>query len=416
MKIPFGLRVSDSRMVDLTEVPNGDRCGCICPGCEAPLIARQGAVNEWHFAHAKGADCANAVESALHRMAKQLIMERQQVYVPPRMMERKTDGPYDEVDNIYRWRETLTAEVQAEGLINLSACEEERKVETRRPDILARIGDNPIAIEVAFTHFCDADKLEWIKMRNLTTLEIDIGLPQETTLHGMRDALEERLFTTASSSVWLYHVGDENCTRLLDEREQQLRLQHAEADAAFEAKAAHKRADRKRKDEFKDKIKNIDATNIKITHELTLQVAYSKIRCTMKGHGYFPSVPDHLKQLIADTASRFGGRYNKTYHIWEFNPPTNQVIALYQDLNAHIEQQLANLREPQNPQELPAPSPSPTPSPEIHRKFRDENEREHFEERAAIMEFEAGLPREEAEQSAFSEILKRRVEQDNTSN
>lgn len=404
MKIPFGLRISDSRMVDPTEVPNGDRCGCICPGCDASLNARQGDVNEWHFAHAKGADCANAVESALHRMAKQLIMERQQVYVPPRVMERKADGPYDEEDHIYRWRETLTAEVQAMGLVNLSDCEEERKVDDRRPDILARIGDTPIAIEVALTHFCDIDKLEWIKARNLTTLEIDIGLPPEITLHEVRDTLEKRLFTTASNSVWLYHSGDESCARLLDEQEQQLRLQHAEADAAFEVEVAHKRADKKRKDEFKAQIRDIDAENIKLTRDLTLRVAYSKIRCTMKGHGYFAGVPDHFKQLIVDAANRFGGRYNKAYKTWEFNPPTDKVIALYRDLNAHIEQRLAELSEPQKPQEPPTPS----PSSESYRTFRDEGEREHFEERAAILKFEAGLSREEAERTAFVQILKRR--------
>lgn len=324
----------------------------------------------------------------------------------------QADGPYDEEDYIYRWREILTAEVQAEGLINLSDCEEERKVDTRRPDILARIGNTPIAIEVAFTHFCDADKLEWLKSRNLTTLEIDIRLPPETTLHEVRNALEERLFTTASNSEWLYHAGDENCARLLDEQEQQLRLQHAEGDAAFEARVVHKRAEKKRKDEFKAQIRDIDDIKTKLTRDLTLRVAYSKIRCTMKGHGYFPDVPEHLKQLIADTANRFGGRYNKTYNIWEFNPPTNQVITLYQDLNAHIVQRLAELSEQRRPQE----SPTPNPLPEIHWKFLGEGERERFEELAAIMEFEAGLPREEAEQSAFVQILKRRVEKGNIAN
>lgn len=409
MKIPFGLRTSDSRMVDPTEVPNGDKCGCTCPGCDSPLIAKQGDVKEWHFAHAKGADCANAVESALHRMAKQLIMELQQVYVPGRLMERKAVGPYDEVDNIFRWQEILSAKVQTEGLVNLSDCKEEQKVDTRRPDILARIGDTAIAIEVAFTHFCDEEKLEWIKMRNLTTLEIDIGLPPETTLHEMRNALEERLFTSASSSVWLYHAGDENCTRLLDEQEQQLRLQHANADTAFEVKLVQKRANKKRKDEFKAQIRDIDSENIKLTRDLTLRIAYSKIRCTMKGHGYFAGTPDHLKQLILNTAKCFGGRYNKDYETWEFNRPPDQVITLYREIITHIEHQIDELRKPKQ-------APTPSPSPERTRKFRDEGERETFEEHAAILEFEAGLPRNEAEQIAFVEILKRRVKQDNSAN
>jgi hypothetical protein len=325
------------------------------------------------------------------------------------MMNRTVNGPYDEVDNIYRWRETLSAEVQVGGVVNLLACEEERQIDTRRPDIFARIGDTPIAIEVAFTHFCDAEKLVWIEAHNLTTLEVDIRLPPETALNEMRSALEERLFTTASSSVWLHHAGDEICKRLLDTREQQLRFEHAKADAAFERRAAQKKAMKSRKDEFKALIKDIDAKNIKLTGELTLRIAYSKIRCTMKGHGFFAGLSDHLKHLIIDAGKRFGGEYNKAYNQWEFSPPTDQVIELYRKLGTYIEQRLGEKNPPQKPQEPPVSS----SSVEAHR-FRDEGERECFEERAAILEFDGCLSRREAEQSAFVQILLRRAEQDNS--
>lgn len=44
----------------------------------------------------------------------------------------------------------------------------------------------PIAIEVAFTHVCDQDKIEWMSARNLTTLEIDIFIPQSTSVNSRR--------------------------------------------------------------------------------------------------------------------------------------------------------------------------------------------------------------------------------------
>jgi len=49
--IPFGLRSADQRLVDVSEVPQGGGCGCICPSCRASLIARQGHIKQWHFAH-----------------------------------------------------------------------------------------------------------------------------------------------------------------------------------------------------------------------------------------------------------------------------------------------------------------------------------------------------------------------------
>ena len=33
------------------DVPKGAGCGCFCPTCKSPLVAKQGFENEWHFAH-----------------------------------------------------------------------------------------------------------------------------------------------------------------------------------------------------------------------------------------------------------------------------------------------------------------------------------------------------------------------------
>jgi hypothetical protein len=35
----------------VASVPRGRHCGCICPSCSTPLVARQGKQKEWHFAH-----------------------------------------------------------------------------------------------------------------------------------------------------------------------------------------------------------------------------------------------------------------------------------------------------------------------------------------------------------------------------
>lgn len=393
-------------MVAPTEVPNGEGCGCVCPGCNVSLVAKQGTINEWHFAHAKGADCANATESALHRMAKQLIMDRQQVFVPERKLEQRANGPYDDVSGEYSWREVLSVEIQAEGLVNLFNCAEEQRVETRRPDVLAYIGGSRIAIEVAFTHFCDAQKLEWLIERNLTTIEIDIGLPPDTPLAEIRAALEMRLFETATYSAWLYHAGDIDALKQLEENERRLRLSHVETDRAFEAILARRKADRKRKDEFKAQIREIDACTIRLNRGLTVRVAYSEIRCTMEGQEYFDANNDRFKQLILDTAMAFKGRYNEKYGIWEFRRPPDEVFPLYRSLLEGIRQRLTEL------QEQKATPTRDNPAPTSSHRFRDEDEQELFEELAAIKEFEGGMPRGDAERSAFVEILKRRVNLD----
>lgn len=62
---------TEGKLVHISSVPNGEACGCTCPGCGSKLVAKnKGQHNQHHFAHIGGSDCVRAVESALHLMAK----------------------------------------------------------------------------------------------------------------------------------------------------------------------------------------------------------------------------------------------------------------------------------------------------------------------------------------------------------
>lgn len=49
--IPFGLDTASGKLVDVGSVKRGNACGCVCPSCKTPLVARHGDEKEWHFAH-----------------------------------------------------------------------------------------------------------------------------------------------------------------------------------------------------------------------------------------------------------------------------------------------------------------------------------------------------------------------------
>jgi len=49
--VPFGLNIENEQLVDVGNVDRGNACGCICPSCKTPLVARHGDKKEWHFAH-----------------------------------------------------------------------------------------------------------------------------------------------------------------------------------------------------------------------------------------------------------------------------------------------------------------------------------------------------------------------------
>ncbi len=89
MKVPFGLQKSTDKFVDVAEVENGKKCGCKCPSCELNLIARQGAITDWHFAHDTSNDVNNRYEEceysyheSVRLMLRNLIAEGNKLLVP----------------------------------------------------------------------------------------------------------------------------------------------------------------------------------------------------------------------------------------------------------------------------------------------------------------------------------------------
>lgn len=75
--IPFAYSRTLKRLVDVTEVPRGLACCCICPSCSMRLQARQGEVYEHHFSHYDKAHskCEYSYWVSIRDMAKQILKE-----------------------------------------------------------------------------------------------------------------------------------------------------------------------------------------------------------------------------------------------------------------------------------------------------------------------------------------------------
>lgn len=59
------------------EVAKGGDCGCFCPACRSPLVAKKGRINEWHFAHESGQERPECLVGALNLFSR-LLMEHLQ--------------------------------------------------------------------------------------------------------------------------------------------------------------------------------------------------------------------------------------------------------------------------------------------------------------------------------------------------
>lgn len=192
--MPFGLR--EGRLYEPLQVESGLKCGCTCPGCGAPLVARHSASGRVisNFAHYAGADCATGFETAVHLAAKQLIVDRMTLFLP----EVTARVPGTGLGGGARGREGL---VRPAGLRNLNAVRVEEYLGGIRPDLVVSIGGEEVLVELAVTHFVDDVKLARIQVLDMPTVELDLSELREMNF----EALKNALFTNSRRAQWVWH-------------------------------------------------------------------------------------------------------------------------------------------------------------------------------------------------------------------
>jgi hypothetical protein len=157
-QLSYGLS-SDGRLVHVSEVERGLRCGCRCAACGGALVARRGDIRAAHFAHHASAECAGAWETTLHLLAKQVLSGSNRVLLPEAVAT--VDG--------------LTERVARAAWFTYGAVREEVDLGSVRPDVVVTGKGRDLLVEVAVTHFCDAEKVAKLRGRDLPAIEIDLS-------------------------------------------------------------------------------------------------------------------------------------------------------------------------------------------------------------------------------------------------
>ena len=222
--VPFGFK--DGVLYEPQQVSNGKECGCFCPGCKHPLIARQNAQTP-HFAHAVGEDCKQGFETAVHLAAKQLIAERLELSLPPAVIHYP--GGYGERPS--------TQPLYTYNLKTLSEVRIEPWLDGFRPDIVVVEAGKQmeILVEIAVTHWVDVTKLQKIKKRGVHTIEIDVSKAREKMDFAL---LNQFLFDVPSQAKWLYHPEVEQYeNEYVEKRKKEWEAQKQALEASEQEKA-----------------------------------------------------------------------------------------------------------------------------------------------------------------------------------
>lgn len=240
LRVPFGLK--DGRALAPSEVGKGKTCGCVCPSCGAPLVAKAQVSRDRraHFAHLAGAGCRTGRETGIHLRAKQLIADHLRLFLPA------WDGSPPDMPNPPSARDIDGVlhegfRIDVPGKVtSLRSAEMEARLEGYVPDILARDDEGTLLIEIRVTHAVGETKAERVAADGRRLLEIDLSGMDRDLPHDP-EAFEWTVLEDPAIRHWVAHPGAvarwHESKAELEERISQRNAEIEEARRAAEAEA-----------------------------------------------------------------------------------------------------------------------------------------------------------------------------------
>lgn len=187
IQLPYGLK-DGAQPVHISEVPTGLACGCSCPQCGKRLVAKKGRLVVHHFAHyaTQAAQCTWATESALHRLAKDILAGEKAIWLPatPLLLPG-------------------TPRAKDEGWFPYETARLEERINDVRADLLLTNGTDAVMVEIAVSHFCNEAKIQKIEAAGVSAIEINLsGFDLFNSDLDLRSALLKE-----APRTWLFHTN-----------------------------------------------------------------------------------------------------------------------------------------------------------------------------------------------------------------
>ncbi|MGY0635127.1 hypothetical protein [Luteimonas sp. A478] len=254
LRVPFGLR--EGRVWAPREVDPGLACGCICPACHQPLVAKAIASSKRvpHFAHCGEVACETGAETGIHLRAKQVIADRMRVLLPSwggNLLDKP--NPPAGRDNLRRPHEGERIDIPGYESV-LREVHPEYVMDGFTPDVHAIDADGELLIEIRYTHAVDEQKAQRVRAGGYRMIEIDLSGMDRDTPHDP-DAFERLVLDEPGNRAWISCPAKEaawaESKRQLDARIDEINRQ-IEEQALCEQREARQRLETLRQD-AKDK-------------------------------------------------------------------------------------------------------------------------------------------------------------------
>ena len=183
LDLTWGLLHGD--LVHIDDVENGLSCNCCCPECHGILVAKQGTgLRRPHFAHHIDAApaCNNAQESALHRIAKEILLRNDAINLP----EARNAETHEIIDSA--------------GYLSYTNPRAEVREGDLRPDILIDAAWGILRLEIFVSHRVDHRRLRKIQRADSPTVEITLGSGMRFT----RTRIKQAVLHDVDNKRWIH--------------------------------------------------------------------------------------------------------------------------------------------------------------------------------------------------------------------
>lgn len=181
--------LKDGVATSIENVESGLKCGCICPSCGEPLIARKGAQRMHHFAHHSGHSCEYGYETSLHLAAKEILSKANRIVIP---------AVYIRFPNSPKAPELYCESKE----IAIERVELEQRFQTIIPDVVIYAGGKQLFLEVYVTHAIDDEKLKKLRKADISTIEIDLSKKDRSV---SLEELKNILLGESEEKKWVYN-------------------------------------------------------------------------------------------------------------------------------------------------------------------------------------------------------------------
>lgn len=214
MKNPYG--IIDGKLVTVYEVERGLSSGCVCPACGHRLQAHKGKIKAPYFSHYRGSDCGVGYETALHILAKEILLKEKKILLP----ELKVTSDISiAIEDTYLEKEII---VKPWTIVELDSVELERKIDRIIPDVILKKRDRTLLVEIKVTHGIDDKNLEYVKNENLNMIEYDFskikGVIDEEHIKNVLTKSYKGAKKGHGRGVWINHHLMDSTKEALNER------------------------------------------------------------------------------------------------------------------------------------------------------------------------------------------------------